>query len=291
MNVRVCTIGALTIGAICILVGILSLTVVPLTVSKQVIKNEHLGFDENGTYNIMTQRWIKQKYSMKLEVWTVSVANPSDVVQHGSHPSLVEKGPYVYTEYRKKVKINFMENNSRVLFRNQRYYIYNENESCANCSLNDLVTIPNIVFQYIINIAAKSSLVVKQLIKVVLNRFKSETPFIRVTVDQMLFEGYEDPMIEWICKENLTRPLCILIGIPMRIKFMENGTDSGEYLIDTGLDDTERIGQVYAWNGRNETPWWGTAQARKINGTDGEMFSPFLSASNDLPIFLGELGR
>lgn len=62
-------------------------------------------------------------------------------------------------------------------------------------------------------------------------------------------------------------------------------------MIDTGLEDAGRIGRVYAWNGRNETPWWGTAQARKINGTDGELFSPFLSVSNNLPIFLGELGR
>ncbi|KAL4002006.1 CD36 family protein [Acanthocheilonema viteae] len=291
MNIRICTIGALAIGAIFIIIGILSLTIVPLTVSKEVIKNEHLGFDENNTYNVMTRRWIKQKYSMKLKIWTVSVANPYDVVRHGSYPTLVEKGPYVYTEYRKRVKVNFMQNNTRVLFRNKRYYIYNENESCANCSLNDLVTVPNVMFQYVINIAAKSSPVVKELIKFALKLFKRETPFIRVTVKQMLFEGYEDPMIEWICNKNLTRPLCILAGIPTRIKFMENGTDSGEYLIDTGLEDNRKIGQVYAWNGRNETPWWSTAQARKLNGTNGELFSPFLSSSNDLSIFLGELGR
>lgn len=62
-------------------------------------------------------------------------------------------------------------------------------------------------------------------------------------------------------------------------------------MIDSGLEDTSKIGRVYAWNGRNETPWWSTAQARKINGTDGELFSPSLSSSNDLPIFRGELGR
>lgn len=56
-----------------------------------------MGFDENHTYNIMTKRWIEQKYQMKLKVWTVSVANPADIIRHGSYPKLVEKGPYVYT--------------------------------------------------------------------------------------------------------------------------------------------------------------------------------------------------
>ncbi|EJD76150.1 hypothetical protein LOAG_16851 [Loa loa] len=291
MNIRICTIGALAVGSIFIIIGIISLTIIPLTINKEVIKSEHLGFDENGTYNIMTQRWIEQNYSMKLKIWTVSITNPDDVIQHGSYPALVEKGPYVYTEYRKRVKVDFMRNNTRVLFRNRRYYIYNEKESCSNCSLNDPVTIPNVMFQYIVNIAAESGFLVKELIRIALRRFKRETPFIRVTVNQMLFEGYEDPLIGWICNRNLTRPLCAIAGFPMRMKFLENGTDYGEYLIDTGLEDTGKIGRVYEWNGRNETPWWSTAQARKINGTDGELFSPFLSISDDLPIFLGDLGR
>ncbi|KAK6100601.1 CD36 family protein [Brugia pahangi] len=290
MDIKISIIGALALGSIFIIVGVLSLTIVPLTVNKEVIKNEHLGYDENGTYNVMTQRWIEQKYSMKLKIWTVSVANPN-AISKGSYPVLIEKGPYTYTEYRKRIKVNFMHNNTRVLFRNQRYYIYNKNESCANCYLNDTVMIPNIMFQYIANIAAKSGPMVRQVIKLALQQFKYETPFINVTVNQMLFEGYEDPLIRKICDNSLIHNLCIAAGIPMRIKFLENGTDNGEYLIDTGLEDNSKIGRVYQWNGQNETPWWSTAQARKINGTDGELFSPFLSESNNLPIFIGDLGR
>lgn len=55
-----------------------------------------MGFDENNTYNVMTKRWIEQKYSMKLEVWTVSITNPNDIIRRGSYPALVEKGPYVF---------------------------------------------------------------------------------------------------------------------------------------------------------------------------------------------------
>ncbi|VDK69002.1 unnamed protein product [Onchocerca ochengi] len=292
MNIRICTIGALAIGAIFIIIGILSLTLVPLAIDKQVIKDEHLGFDENGTYNVMTQRWIEPKYSMKLKIWTVSVSNPDDVIQNGSYPLFVEKGPYVYTEHQKKVKVDFMRNNTRVLYRNKRYYIYNKNESCVNCSLDDWVTIPNVLFQYIANFAAKSSPFVQKIINIALDRYKHEAPFIRVTVNQMLFEGYDDPLIDWICNNSTwIRFICKIAEIPKRVKFLENGTDDGEYLVDTGLENAEKIGRVYAWNGRNETPWWGTAQARQINGTDTQLFPPFLSASNDLPIFLGQMGR
>nr|CDQ04091.1 Bm1583 [Brugia malayi] len=96
MDIKISIIGALALGSIFIIVGVLSLTIVPLTVNKEVIKNEHLGYNENGTYNVMTQRWIEQKYSMKLKIWTVSVANPNDISK-GSYPVLIEKGPYAYT--------------------------------------------------------------------------------------------------------------------------------------------------------------------------------------------------
>ncbi|VDO59993.1 unnamed protein product [Onchocerca flexuosa] len=78
-----------------------------------------------------------------------------------------------------------MENNTRVLYRNKRYYIYNENESCVNCSLNDWVTIPNIVLQYMANFAAKSPPFVQQLIKFALSHFEHGAPFIRITVNQV----------------------------------------------------------------------------------------------------------
>lgn len=38
MNIRVAAIAALAVGALSIIVGILAMTLVPLTVSKQIIK-------------------------------------------------------------------------------------------------------------------------------------------------------------------------------------------------------------------------------------------------------------
>lgn len=61
--------------------------------------------------------------------------------------------PHIFTDYltfrehQKKVKVEFMENNTRVLYRNKRTYFYDANASCASCSLDDLVTIPNVIFQ------------------------------------------------------------------------------------------------------------------------------------------------
>ncbi|VDN41358.1 unnamed protein product, partial [Gongylonema pulchrum] len=112
MNVRLLAIVALAVGAVCVIVGILAITVVPLAVNKQFciqgviaifnvnfagsLQDIHLGFDKNGTYNEMTRRWVEPEYAMELRVWVVSVANPEDVVQRGSYPVLVEKGPYIY---------------------------------------------------------------------------------------------------------------------------------------------------------------------------------------------------
>ncbi|VDN07428.1 unnamed protein product [Thelazia callipaeda] len=292
MNMRILYIGALAIGAICIIIGVLSMTLIPLSITKRIEQDEHLGYDENGTFNAMTKRWIEPKYNMKIKVWVISVTNPEDVV-NGSYPVVTEKGPYVYTEHQKKIKVKFMQNDTRVLYRNRRRYVYSEEESCANCSLLDSVMIPNLMFQarfvLVLQVASKSSPFVKNIIKSAFSRFKRETPFINATVGEVLFDGYEDPMIKWVCDK--VRPLCSVANIPTRIRFLENDTVDGEYLIGTGLRSNQELGHVYAWNGQNETVWWSTAQARMINGTDGQLFPPSIQIYRDLPVFLGQLGR
>uniref|UniRef100_A0A158Q454 Glycoprotein n=1 Tax=Dracunculus medinensis TaxID=318479 RepID=A0A158Q454_DRAME len=87
--------------------------------------------------------------------------------------------------------------------------------------------------------------------------------------------------------------LCEIAGVPARINFFTNGTSDGEYMIDTGLKNSENFGKVYMWNGRNTTPegWWYSPEAREINGTDGELYPPGLWNHQRLNLFNGMLGR
>lgn len=288
-------IAALILGAILIILSILLLTFIPLKIDREVAKETHLGFDENGTYNLMTRKWIDPDYKMLLQIWVLSIENEEDVVKNGSFPRFAQKGPYTFIEKQHKVKVDFLWNNTRATYRNKHFYWFDANNSCANCSLDDRVTIPNIIFQKLVDIALSGGYLVKEAIEIVLRAEKRETPFITVTVGEMLFDGYDDPLISAVCSKDIIRPLCDAAGISSKIGYMygRNGTDDGEYLIGTGLEDRRTLGKVYKWNGMDKLPadWWSSEQARMINGTDGQLFPPSLPRSEDRYLFIGQIKR
>ncbi|VDK66142.1 unnamed protein product, partial [Anisakis simplex] len=147
MKFLITSIATLLIGAVSITIGILLLTFFPLRIDNEVAKRIYLGYNENGTYNDMTLKWIDPEYSMMLQIWIFSLENEEDVIKNGAFPNFTQKGPYSFTEVQHKEHINFLMNATRVTYRNKRFYTFDANSSCASCSLGDQVTFPNVVFQ------------------------------------------------------------------------------------------------------------------------------------------------
>ncbi|MFH4973833.1 hypothetical protein AB6A40_000542 [Gnathostoma spinigerum] len=291
---KICLSIVLIFGGILIIFGILAITLVPLKIEREVYQQTFLGYDENGTFNHMTEKWAVPPYSMDLKVWVLNITNSDDILK-GERPHFREQGPYTFIESQRKVPVKFMRNGTEVLYRNKRTYIFNSTQSCENCTLSDVVTIPNVIFQKLVDIALNGGFFVKEAIEMVLAEEKRETPFIPVSVGELLFQGYEDPLIEAVCSKDIIKALCIMAQIPRRIGFFygQNDTDDGEYLVDTGVRGAQNISKVIAWNGMREMPaeWWTTKEARMINGTDAQLFSPGLSRSEDQYIFSGPIGR
>lgn len=284
---------AVVLGSILVIVGSLALTVVPYFIAGEVSKRTFLGFDNNGSYNEMTQKWMEPPYEMSLQIWVFSVTNVPDVLTNGAYPKLIEKGPYTFVLHQRKSKMVFMRNDTQVLYRTGQTYFFNSTLSCSTCSLSDKVTIPNPIFQFIVDLALRGR-AIKGVIELVLSRFPGETPFISTTVREMLFDGFEDPIISAVCSFVLVKPFCDLEKIPERIGFFtgQNETDDGEYLVDTGLLNAKYLGKVYKYNTHSELPnsTWYSPQARMINGTN-QIFPPDLSSSERLYMFLGQMKR
>jgi hypothetical protein len=127
-----------------------------------------------------------------------------------------------------KTNVSFALNNTRLFFRNQRNYYFNANQSCENCSLSDLVTIPNILFQvfYIllkilnfinlkkfVDILRRQSYLVRELVETIIR--DKEKVFINVTVGELLFDGYEDQLIKNVCE--YFDFVCKALKVPERI--------------------------------------------------------------------------
>ncbi|CAJ0942842.1 unnamed protein product, partial [Mesorhabditis belari] len=284
-------------GAISIFFGLLSLTVFSRLVDQIVLKRSYIGYDEavNGTrpLNEFTQKWIKPPFKMYLQIWMYDVKNSAEILQ-GSRPRLEEIGPFTFKEEMFKDSYNFTNNETHIFYRNKRTYTYIEDLSCPSCKLTRNVTLPNVIFQKLVDFAEASSIVkffIEQALKLV-----PEAPFIKIPVGQALFTGYNDPLIELVQKACRRVPsLCKDLNLPEKIGFFygQNNSYDGTYQILTGLDLRANTGKVVTWNNLTSLPetWWSTKEARMINGTDGQLFPPLLKAGEDRILFAAQACR
>lgn len=60
----------------------------------------------------------------------------------GEKPIVVEKGPYVYDEYFIKFDIEWSDGGDTVTYNNQRYYIFNREETAGGLSPDDTFLLP-----------------------------------------------------------------------------------------------------------------------------------------------------
>ncbi|KAF1762809.1 hypothetical protein GCK72_011072 [Caenorhabditis remanei] len=298
-----CLFGsAIVAGILLAVTGILLLIGIPIDgiVNRQVIAQDYLGFtrDSNGTEipNQMTASWLKPPYSMKLNIWMFNVTNVDGILKRHEKPNLKEIGPFVFDEIQEKVYHRWDENDTRIFYKNKKLYFFNTNLSCSECQLSQKITIPNIVFQKLVDAAdvtiwgVRIKFAIESVLKMV-----SEAPFITVKISDALFDGYEDPIVDLVCKNKILSFLCETNSLQRRIGFFygQNGTTDGTYEVDTGVPSPYKIGHLYTWNNMTVMPegTWDTVYARMVNGTDGQLFSPMLKREQRLTLFVPQICR
>jgi lysosome membrane protein 2 len=110
--------------------------------------------------------------------------------------------------------------------------------------------------------------------------------FIKKTVKDLV-SGYDDSLFKMarFFRPNLikTDKFSILNG--------RNGTAVENMTISTGLDNINTLGQILAYNGKKSLDFWYSKEANTINGTEGTLYSPFLSRYNRLYLFNPEMCR
>uniref|UniRef100_A0AC35FZ97 Uncharacterized protein n=1 Tax=Panagrolaimus sp. PS1159 TaxID=55785 RepID=A0AC35FZ97_9BILA len=279
-------------GALMIVFGIVILLAFPTYIAKKIENENYLGHEPNGSLNAMTKSWLTPTYDMKLSIWVYSVTNAKAVV-NGAKPHVIEKGPYTFIEKQSK-NYTFLIGDERILYFNNHTYHFSQNDSCLTCFLNDKVTVPNILLQKLIDAHDDASFLLKFAIEEA-TKLANETLFLTVNVGDLLFNGYNDPLVSSICKYPGVSTICKSLGIPEKVGLFygQNNTDDGSYLINTGLKSAKDLGKLYAWKNMTVLPgkYWYGPQARMINGTDGQLFSPFLLPNQKLTIFVGQICR
>ncbi|KAL6726321.1 hypothetical protein Aduo_008307 [Ancylostoma duodenale] len=283
------------IGSIAVIIGALALTVIDGVINSNVLQRDYLGYEEvNGsrTLNSMTKSWLRPAYYMEQQIWMYHVENVAEIIR-GGKPKLSEVGPFTFIEKQWKSYHEFVDNDTRIFYRNEHVYTFNKSLSCPTCFLSRRVVIPNVIFQKLVDFASQGFL--QKLAITAILTATGEKPFINVTVQEALFDGYHDPVIDAVCEKPILSMLCDALKIPQRIGFLygQNNTDDGLYEVSTGLGAPWNIGKVHTFNNMSIIPEsvWDSTDAREIRGVDGQLFPPLLEEGKEIEIFAGPICR
>lgn len=248
----------LLLGILGLVMGILWSTIYSSVIQKQ------LSLTPSSTnYKL----WKETPIPMYLKIYMFNLTNPTEFISSGTKPNFKEMGPYVFKEIDYKMEQIWNKNNTITY---QRKRVWHFDESLSNGSLSDRVTNINPVVAsvgYTMRFANSFTKYVADRVMHILE----EKLVITKSVNQLLFEGFDDAMLLIARKMNLTK-------IPMK-KFAwfyeRNGSASydGTFNMDTGESNMLDLGLVREWNYDSRVSYY-PGQCGVVKGTNGDLWPP-----------------
>uniref|UniRef100_A0A8C7PVQ9 Platelet glycoprotein 4 n=1 Tax=Oncorhynchus mykiss TaxID=8022 RepID=A0A8C7PVQ9_ONCMY len=209
-----------------IAVAILGIILIPVgnNIIRETVTKESV--IEPGT--TAWDNWVSADTPVYRQFWLFDVQNPQDVVENGSKPTLVEKGPYTYkTRYLPKENITANPENHTISFLLPAGAIFEPSLSVG--SEEDSVTSLNLA------VAGGYKLLPPWVLEAAI-KLNNVSLFQRRTVREILW-GYKDPILKGT----------------LGLFFPYNGTYDGPYNVFTGKDDISKVSIID--NGSSFSPF------------------------------------
>ncbi|XP_053709141.1 lysosome membrane protein 2c [Synchiropus splendidus] len=231
---------------------------------------------ENGT--MAFDAWESPPAPIYMQFYFFNLTNPTEVLS-GARPAVVEIGPYTYREYRPMEDIDFLDNGTKVAAVNNKTYIFQPNMSRGpESDLIRTVNIPAVTLMERFKDSAFATLISSYM------RYTGETLFTTHSVGEFLW-GYEDALLKAL---HIFMPQ---LDEDFGLFYKNNGSNDGQYVFRTGLDDYKDFARVDTWKGESSLSWWSSDQCNMINGTNGASFHPVIRKNETLYMFSSDLCR
>ncbi|XP_012253552.2 protein croquemort-like isoform X2 [Athalia rosae] len=214
--------------------------------------------------------WQKTPIPMYCNIYLYNWTNTEEFSNTATtKPNFVQMGPYVFREVHIKVNQSWHDNGT-ITFRQQRFWYFEE--SMSNGTLDDKVTNLDVISATVGFAIRNEPRWLRIIVNGVLVQLR-KTLFTTKTVRELLFEGYDDQLLDFARKLNMSR-----FNIPFD-KFGwfydRNGstTYDGIFNMRTGNPNISDLGVLDLWNYRNKSDHW-EGECSEIRGTTGELWSP-----------------
>lgn len=230
--------------------------------------------------SVIFPMWKEPPLPIYLKVYMFNITNSHEFPWNNSKPVLEEVGPYVFREYWNRTNIQWFDNGT-MYYSKLRTFEFLENMTVG--SLDDNITSINVPALGVGQMAKTVGPWIRILLNGALRAFK-EGFFVKKQVRQLLFEGYEDPLI--------TAARQILGNFPFDkfgYFYGRNGSTTEQYTIYTGVGDMSRFTTIERYRNQTNLTAWGSDECNKIRGTDGSTHPPFLTEDRVIQIFAGDL--
>uniref|UniRef100_A0A2P2HXR1 Protein croquemort-like n=1 Tax=Hirondellea gigas TaxID=1518452 RepID=A0A2P2HXR1_9CRUS len=271
-----CFIATVIFGFVSLIVGTVMLAGGYDALFNSILKSQLSIYPGSRAYDI----WRLTPVPLSCAFFLYNLTNP-DEFKKGSKPMLAEVGPYVYREYHEKVGIEFHGNNT-VRFFQKRWWVWDQ-EASGSHRQEDLVIILNTVPVSAAYSASQYGDILSNIALMGMNvmfRKVGEELTLEATVKDVLFDGYEDPLLDFVQEHpNLTDILNLPPGLTdydkMAWFYKRNESESydGEFNMFTGEDTLDNLGNLDWWNRTHDTEFF-DPPCNSIFGSAGEIWPP-----------------
>lgn len=347
----------LLIGAALIVVGVIVMKkILPDIVHDKVLEKKVVGKNSDNSDNTITRIWKNPEYKTFMQYWVYNYTNALEIQHRGAYPDMLEKGPYSYREILTNNVEDWSEDENEVLYRRKSVFRFDAETSCPTCKPDDVFVVPDIIFFKLMDTISDAEQVHDMLCDIpdfgstICDSYSAEDindilanfsdylsiamkargagPFISVKVSDLIFDGFDDPIITRVANfaldivqevaplilknASLLDILPVSLETPKANLNMNNDTTQVQYRMLTGMLDPYQAGRILSfYDGENGTnsegnllpeSWWSNPDkkkcppeleilARRINGTMGDFFKPFVEEDDKLYLYIPEICR
>ncbi|XP_072760757.1 protein croquemort isoform X1 [Anoplolepis gracilipes] len=226
--------------------------------------------------------WEKTPIPMYFKFYMFNWTNPHEFHALSSNkPHFEQMGPYVFREIDYKVN-QVWNDNGTVTFQRRKVWLFEE--SLSNGSLTDKITNINPIAATVAFSVRHKPMLIRKMTNEFMVRL-GETLILTKSVNELLFEGYNDTLLKIAKKMNAT-------GLPYT-KFgwfyarNDSASYDGTFNMLTGLTNLYDMGLVKEWNFKNRTNHY-EGSCGIIDGTNGDFWPPLLNNST-VSIFIPDI--
>jgi len=214
--------------------------------------------------------WQATPIPVYTKFYFFNMLNAEDFEKNHGKPIVEERGPYTFREVEHKVNLVWHEDGT-VSYHRKKFWYFEQDMSVG--SLQDTVVTLNLPMVGAVDYA-RGSFMMEFGLSDMFSTIEA-TLFINKTVGELLFDGYDDPVLEIGSSFDEEEK-----KLPME-KFgwfyKRNGTTWADGLLrmHTGQNDIEKLGQIASWNRSNKTEAFNGACGQVTGSSDG-LFAPGL---------------